>query len=311
MLPPGRDRLWIKPSPMGSATPTNTIGMLEVADFSAAADCEFPAIVRSGLSAASSAARAGKRSWDRPKRYSITRLLPSTQPWFRRPPSQAFCQVGISSLTARKPTRRRVCCASTLRDETSSAAVVAMNSRRLIGCPCPLDDRSSVGRFRQKAKRLDVFLGSKADVERLLAEVRLTPQQTSQSATEANGDATRCTITSAAQCKFASANSRRRRYPGRKRKLCWSAPRRRTPFYTAEHEAFRDVLRRFVGARSSPMPAWDEADEFPRTLYRQGRRSGCWDSAFPKRTAASPRPFLDRRRGGAGSGRGRRRFGAA
>ena len=41
-----------------------------------------------------------------------------------------------------------------------------------------------------------------------------------------------------------------------------------SPFYTAEHEAFREVVRRFVAREIAPhVDAWDEAGEFPRDLY--------------------------------------------
>ena len=62
MLPPGRDRLWTRPSRTGSTTATNTIGMLAVADFRATVVCVAVAISTSGLRAISSAAEAGMRS---------------------------------------------------------------------------------------------------------------------------------------------------------------------------------------------------------------------------------------------------------
>ena len=41
--------------------------------------------------------------------------------------------------------------------------------------------------------------------------------------------------------------------------------RAQSPFYTAEHEAFRDVMRRFVSREIEPFAhEWDEAGEFPR-----------------------------------------------
>jgi len=40
------------------------------------------------------------------------------------------------------------------------------------------------------------------------------------------------------------------------------------PFYNADHEAFRDVMRRFVTREIEPYAhEWDEAGEFPRALY--------------------------------------------
>ena len=44
-----------------------------------------------------------------------------------------------------------------------------------------------------------------------------------------------------------------------------------SPFYSEEHEAFRDTVRRFVDREIMPhVDQWDEAEEFPRELYRQG-----------------------------------------
>src|SRR3954462_4429539 len=48
-----------------------------------------------------------------------------------------------------------------------------------------------------------------------------------------------------------------------------------SPFYTAEHEAFRDVMRRFVSRGIEPYAhEWDEAGEFPRELYRKASEIG-------------------------------------
>ena len=57
MLPPGRDRLCTRPSPTGSATATNTIGMVAVADFRATAGCGPEASNNSGVRATRSAAK--------------------------------------------------------------------------------------------------------------------------------------------------------------------------------------------------------------------------------------------------------------
>ena len=66
--------------------------------------------------------------------------------------------------------------------------------------------------------------------------------------------------------------------------------RAQSPFYTAEHEAFRDVMRRFVSREIEPYAhEWDEAGEFPRELYRQGVRDrAARASASRKNMAASP-----------------------
>ena len=49
-----------------------------------------------------------------------------------------------------------------------------------------------------------------------------------------------------------------------------SAP---SPFYMAEHEAFRQTVRRFVDREIMPfVDQWDEAEEFPRELYGKADR---------------------------------------
>ncbi|WP_409191455.1 acyl-CoA dehydrogenase family protein [Bradyrhizobium sp. RDM4] len=56
-----------------------------------------------------------------------------------------------------------------------------------------------------------------------------------------------------------------------------------SPFYTAEHDAFRDVMRRFVEKEIEPFThEWDEAGEFPRTLYRKAAGIGLLGLGFPE-----------------------------
>ncbi len=56
-----------------------------------------------------------------------------------------------------------------------------------------------------------------------------------------------------------------------------------SPFYTAEHEAFRETVRRFVDKEIAPYAtAWDEAEEFPRELYRKAAAIGILGLGFPK-----------------------------
>ena len=56
----------------------------------------------------------------------------------------------------------------------------------------------------------------------------------------------------------------------------------KSPFYTAEHEAFRDVVRRFVEKEIAPFAsAWDEAGEFPRALYAKAAEIGLLGLGFP------------------------------
>src|SRR6059058_4696026 len=55
------------------------------------------------------------------------------------------------------------------------------------------------------------------------------------------------------------------------------------PFYTAEHEAFRDVMRRFVTREIEPYAhEWDEAGEFPRSLYVKAAEIGLLGLGFPE-----------------------------
>ncbi|CCD90058.1 putative acyl-CoA dehydrogenase [Bradyrhizobium sp. ORS 285] len=57
----------------------------------------------------------------------------------------------------------------------------------------------------------------------------------------------------------------------------------KSPFYTAEHEAFRDVVRRFVDKEIAPFAnAWDEAGEFPRGLYAKAAEIGLLGLGFPE-----------------------------
>jgi acyl-CoA dehydrogenase len=57
----------------------------------------------------------------------------------------------------------------------------------------------------------------------------------------------------------------------------------KSPFYTAEHESFRDVVRRFVASEVEPFAhQWDEAGEFPRDLYRKAAAIGLLGLGFPE-----------------------------
>lgn len=57
----------------------------------------------------------------------------------------------------------------------------------------------------------------------------------------------------------------------------------KSPFYTAEHDAFRDVMRRFVEKEITPFAhEWDEAGEFPRALYRKAAEIGLLGLGFPE-----------------------------
>jgi len=59
--------------------------------------------------------------------------------------------------------------------------------------------------------------------------------------------------------------------------------RAQSPFYTKDHEAFRDVVRRFVEKEIEPYAhAWDEAGEFPRELYQKAAKIGLLGMGFPE-----------------------------
>ena len=62
-----------------------------------------------------------------------------------------------------------------------------------------------------------------------------------------------------------------------------------SPFYTAEHEAFRDVMRRFVAREIEPYAhEWDEAGEFPRELYAKAAEIGLLGLGFPEEYGGVP-----------------------
>jgi acyl-CoA dehydrogenase len=63
----------------------------------------------------------------------------------------------------------------------------------------------------------------------------------------------------------------------------------KSPFYTAEHEAYRDVVRRFVQKEIEPYAhAWDEAGEFPRALYLKAAEIGLLGLGFPEEYGGIP-----------------------
>ena len=56
-----------------------------------------------------------------------------------------------------------------------------------------------------------------------------------------------------------------------------------SPFYTSEHEAFREVMRRFVQKEIEPYTSqWDEEGEFPRELYRKAADIGMLGLGYPE-----------------------------
>lgn len=56
-----------------------------------------------------------------------------------------------------------------------------------------------------------------------------------------------------------------------------------SPFYTADHDAFREVMRSFVAREIEPYAhEWDEAGEFPRELYAKASEIGLLGLGFPE-----------------------------
>jgi acyl-CoA dehydrogenase len=63
----------------------------------------------------------------------------------------------------------------------------------------------------------------------------------------------------------------------------------KSPFYTTEHEAYRDVVRRFVQKEIEPYAhAWDEACEFPRALYLKAAEIGLLSLGLPEEYGGAP-----------------------
>ena len=63
----------------------------------------------------------------------------------------------------------------------------------------------------------------------------------------------------------------------------------KSPFYTAEHEAWRAVVRRFVENEIEPHAhEWDEAGEFPRELYVKAAAIGLLGLGFPEEFGGTP-----------------------
>jgi acyl-CoA dehydrogenase len=56
-----------------------------------------------------------------------------------------------------------------------------------------------------------------------------------------------------------------------------------SPFYDEGHRAFRDAMRRFVEREIAPhVDAWDEAETFPRELYKKAAAVGLLGLGFPE-----------------------------
>ena len=61
------------------------------------------------------------------------------------------------------------------------------------------------------------------------------------------------------------------------------------PALTDEHEALRDTMRRFIEREIAPhATAWDEAEEFPRELYKKAAAAGLLGIGFPEEYGGTP-----------------------
>lgn len=61
------------------------------------------------------------------------------------------------------------------------------------------------------------------------------------------------------------------------------------PFYTAEHQAFRETVRRFVEKEIEPFAnKWDEEGSFPRDLHRKASNVGLLQLNFPEEYGGIP-----------------------
>ena len=74
----------------------------------------------------------------------------------------------------------------------------------------------------------------------------------------------------------------------------FNSPAPPSPFYTEEHEAFRQTVRRFVDREIVPfVDQWDEAEEFPLELYRKASAAGLMQLGFPEEYGGVPTdPFF-------------------
>ncbi len=60
-------------------------------------------------------------------------------------------------------------------------------------------------------------------------------------------------------------------------------------YYTPEHEQFRRTMREFVSREIAPFASdWDEAEEFPRELYRKAAAIGLLGLGYPEEYGGTP-----------------------
>lgn len=62
-----------------------------------------------------------------------------------------------------------------------------------------------------------------------------------------------------------------------------------SPYYTEEHQAFRSVMRSFVNKEIEPyVTEWDEAEGFPRELYKKAANIGLIPLGYPEEFGGTP-----------------------
>ncbi len=62
-----------------------------------------------------------------------------------------------------------------------------------------------------------------------------------------------------------------------------------SPLYTADHDAWRATLRKFVDTEMMPhVDEWEEAGEFPRELYKKAAEVGLLGMGFPEEFGGTP-----------------------
>ena len=67
------------------------------------------------------------------------------------------------------------------------------------------------------------------------------------------------------------------------------------PAFGEEHARYRETVRRFVAKEVSPyVSAWDEAEEFPRELYRKAAAAGILGVGFPEEYGGTPADYFFR-----------------
>jgi acyl-CoA dehydrogenase len=66
-------------------------------------------------------------------------------------------------------------------------------------------------------------------------------------------------------------------------------PQSNPNYYTPEHEQFRATMREFVAREIAPyVNEWDEAEEFPRELYRKAAAIGLLGLGYPEEYGGTP-----------------------